>query len=196
MEKLRGKLIVVEGTDRSGKSTLVNGLRSKYQSALALSFPNRSTPIGQIINSYLKGSQSINAHAIHLLFSANRHEAELEGTLKEGRDIILDRYVASGTAYSMAKGLDRAWCMEADKGLPKPDLVIWLRLPPEEAAKRGDYGQERYEKLDFQLKVDRAFSELKDQTWLVLDATCPKGKLVIDAINAIEQIKLDPLQFY
>jgi dTMP kinase len=196
MEKLRGKLIVIEGADRSGKSTLVNGLKDKYQDALVSNFPNRSTPIGQIINSYLKGTQSINAHAVHLLFSANRHEAELEMILREGRDIILDRYVASGVAYSMAKGLDDAWCMESDKGLPKPDLVIWLRLPPEEAAKRGDYGQERYEKLEFQTKVDKAFSKLEDKTWLVLDATCSKKELVDTAINAIEQIKPGPLKFY
>ncbi len=59
------------------------------------------------------------------------------------------------------------WCKEADKGLPAPDLVLFLDLPVEEASKRGEFGKERYEKVEFQKEVKNAYSKLKDDTWVV-----------------------------
>ena len=70
--------------------------------------------------------------AVHLLFSANRWEKikEIEETLKNGTNIICDRYWYSGVAYSVAKGMDFEWCLAADKGLHQPDLVIYLKAEP------------------------------------------------------------------
>ena len=67
---------------------------------------------------------------IHLLFSANRWESsnEIVTLMEAGKDVICDRYVYSGVAYSSAKGLDFEWCYSSDKGLPKPDLVIFLDI--------------------------------------------------------------------
>src|SRR4051794_1674396 len=80
--KQRGLFILVEGGDRCGKSTLARNiyseLQKKSQECVLLSFPDRSTAIGQMINSYLKGSAHLNNLAIHLLFSANRHEKHQE----------------------------------------------------------------------------------------------------------------------
>jgi dTMP kinase len=63
--------------------------------------------------------------------------------------------------------LDLSWCQAADKGLPAPDAVIYMKVKPEEAAKRGGYGQERYEKADTQQKVGAIFEKLKQPSWLV-----------------------------
>ena len=59
----------------------------------------------------------------------------------------------SGIAYTGAKGLDLDWCAAPDAGLPAPDLVLYLEVPVEVAEQRGEYGEERYEKREFQAKV-------------------------------------------
>ena len=57
-------------------------------------FPDRTTAIGQMINSYLQSSTEMDDRAIHLLFSANRWEAKanIEATLAAGTSIVCDRY--------------------------------------------------------------------------------------------------------
>lgn len=75
----RGALIVVEGLDRSGKTTQVKLLEDRFLKAgkkvKTMRFPDRTTPIGQMIDSYLKSQAQMDDHVIHLLFSANRWEA-------------------------------------------------------------------------------------------------------------------------
>ena len=93
--------------------------------------------------------------AVHLLFSMNRWEtnSHLINLLKSGTNVVCDRYAYSGVVYSAAKGLSFDWCLQADKGLLKPDLVFYIDVSPEEIAKRSGFGEERYEKLEFQTKV-------------------------------------------
>ena len=77
----------------------------------------------------------------------------MEATLKLGTSLIVDRYSYSGVAFSTAKGLDLSWCKAPEVGLPTPDLVLYLDITLEIATERGDYGEERYEQLDFQKKI-------------------------------------------
>lgn len=82
------------------------------------------------------------------------HREELLRKLRSGTTLVVDRYAYSGVAFTAAKGapgLDRAWCMAPDAGLPAPDAVFFLNLTVEQAAARGGYGEERYEKADFQV---------------------------------------------
>ncbi|XP_072950271.1 thymidylate kinase isoform X3 [Typha angustifolia] len=133
----RGSLIVLEGLDRSGKtsqcSNLLSYLRGTGLSVEAWRFPDRSTSIGQLISAYLANESQLDDKAIHLLFSANRWEkrALMENKLKSGITIVVDRYSYSGVAFSVAKGLDMGWCMALEMGLIAPDLVIFLDIPPE-----------------------------------------------------------------
>lgn len=118
----RGKLIVLEGLDRSGKSTIsryVQELISNKAPCVAMNFPDRKTVIGQMINEFLCNKTELGDQAIHLLFSANRWERfkDIEETLSKGTNIICDRYWYSGVAYSVAKGMDFEWCLAADRGL-------------------------------------------------------------------------------
>lgn len=74
----RGALIVLEGLDRSGKSSQSSRMMS-YLEGLGVSaelwrFPDRSTCVGQMISSYLANKSDLDDHTIHLLFSANRWE--------------------------------------------------------------------------------------------------------------------------
>ena len=76
----------------------------------------------------------------------------------------MDRYAFSGVAFSSAKpGLDVDWCAAPDEGLPAPDVVLFMDLPPDAAAARGGFGGERYEKPEFQTKVRAAFGSLQQR---------------------------------
>lgn len=187
---MRGLFIVIEGGDRSGKSTLAKSLSASIDGSHLGSFPDRSTPIGQLINAHLKGQHS-SPQTIHLLFSANRHEAapNLLSLLNAGHTVVLDRYVPSGIAYSMAKGLDGEWCQAADMGLPKPDAVLFVDLPVEVAAARAGYGEEVYEKKEFQQKVREAFLKLKDDSWRSIDGTKSQEEMLKDALFIIKSLQ-------
>ena len=66
---------------------------------------------------------------IHLLFVINRWELkkEIEENIDSGSVVVLDRYSYSGIAYTAAKGIDIDWCILTEKGLPKPDIVFYLK---------------------------------------------------------------------
>ena len=80
--------------------------------------------------------------------------------LNGGTTVLIDRYAYSGVAFSAAKGLDLEWCKNPDRGLPQPDLVIQLNIDEENAKNRGGFGEERYEKVQFQRKVRTLYETL------------------------------------
>ncbi|SNX85032.1 related to thymidylate kinase [Melanopsichium pennsylvanicum] len=193
--KKRGFFIVVEGLDRAGKSTQVERLAEHFQ-AKAIKFPERTTAIGQMINSYLAQTSDLDDQAVHLLFSANRWEcvASIKNTLDAGESIVCDRYAFSGIAYSVAKGLSYDWCRNPDVGLPLPDLTMFLDLDAQTAAARGGYGEERYEKLDFQAKVRDAFGKVSADVrahggrWVTIDASQSLDQVTDDIQKAVQRV--------
>lgn len=84
----------------------------------------------------------------------------LDEKLKADINIVCDRYWYSGVAYSYAKGLNLDWCIECDRGLRKPDLILFLKGDPKKLAERSGYGSERFERLDFQTKVNEGFKRI------------------------------------
>ncbi|KAI4645794.1 hypothetical protein J4E93_005372 [Alternaria ventricosa] len=165
----RGKLIVFEGLDRAGKSTqcqmLVDDLQNDGIKVRHMRFPDRTTPIGQMINSYLSGQSEQDDHVIHLLFSANRWEAvpSIQADLAAGTTIVVDRYYYSGCVYSAAKqnpSMSLEWCRKPEVGLPRPDLCLFLDISADDAAKRGGYGTEKYEKKEMQDRVRELFETM------------------------------------
>ncbi|KAF2245949.1 thymidylate kinase [Trematosphaeria pertusa] len=169
----RGKLIVFEGLDRAGKSTqcqmLVEALQKDGVKVRHMRFPDRTTPIGQMINSYLSGQSEQEDHVIHLLFSANRWEAaaSIQADISAGTTVIIDRYYYSGCVYSAAKHnptLSLAWARHPEVGLPRPDACIFLDISAEDAAKRGGYGTEKYEKQEMQDGVRELFNVLMESS--------------------------------
>lgn len=142
----RGAFIVFEGVDRCGKTTqcslLLKHLLSVGMAAVAMRFPDRTTLVGKLIDNYLASTENLDDRAIHLLFSANRWEAapKLAEILGKGETIICDRYAYSGVAFTSAKedpGLTIDWCQGPDRGLPAPDVVIFLDISQQDAEKRG-----------------------------------------------------------
>lgn len=208
----RGALVVVEGLDRAGKSSqcelLYKSLLGMNHKAKYVRFPgecflglygvcntdfqDRSTPIGKQIDSYLRGDSQLDDHSIHLLFSANRWEVaqSIQKDIAEGITVIVDRYSYSGAVYSAAKGnpnLSLHWAWQPEVGLPRPDLCLFLSISPEEAAKRGGFGVERYETDSMQKRVREMFLSLLDLPHN--DEIC-----VIDAGQSVDEVAQDILE--
>ncbi|KAJ3074077.1 hypothetical protein HDU98_012196 [Podochytrium sp. JEL0797] len=198
----RGALLVVEGVDRSGKSTqtaqLVAALSSRGRRAELRRFPERATATGKLLDADLRSKEAtLDARTAHLLFAANRAEAmrSLRQALSEGTTVVIDRYAFSGVAYTLAKnepGLDKHWCKSVDAGILKPDKVFFLDIPTKDASERADYGNERYEKIEFQEKVRECFLGLVDKSyWEIIDARQTKDEIadqmLQSAITAIDE---------
>ncbi len=155
MEK--GKLIVIEGTDCSGKQTQSQLLEKKLNAmgikTICLSFPMYDTPTGQIVGGPLLGRKengtcffsegpvNIDPKVFCLYLAADRkyNYPKIENYLKQGYYVILDRYVSSNMAHQGAKIEDPderfrlfQWIDKLEYWLlelPKPDLTIFLHVP-------------------------------------------------------------------
>lgn len=143
-------LIVLEGLDGAGKSTQVKRLREyltqRCGSLEYIHFPRYEAPVyGDLITRFLKGEfgsiEAVHPQLVALLFAEDRHGAApvMRQALKEGKTVLLDRYVYSNIAYQCAKLKDvqergklRDWIFNTEYGnfeLPKPDLNLFLDVP-------------------------------------------------------------------
>jgi dTMP kinase len=149
---MNGKLYVIEGVDGSGKATQTELL---YQALLAegkpvrkVSFPDYDSPSSSLIKMYLNGEfgtdpQSVNAFATSVFFAVDRFASfrkDWQEFYENGGIIIADRYVTSNLVHQAGKISDAAekeryiqWLSDLEYnifGLPKPDCVIFLDMPP------------------------------------------------------------------
>ena len=152
MQLLRkGKFIVIEGIDQSGKKTqsilLRNRLKKNGYKVGYISFPKYNTSIGKLVKKCLH-DDSFSLEMSHILLSANRWESEKEIRYKlENMDfVICNRYCDSNIAYGLANGLKKEWLENLDLGLPKSDLTILIDIPITESVLRKSENRDRYEK--------------------------------------------------
>jgi dTMP kinase len=147
----KGKVIVLEGTDKAGKTTqsrlLMESLKASGKVCVTLDFPDYFTPIGLEIRAFLDGKRDYPPQAKHLLFSANRWEKqrEIESMLDNGTIVVMNRYWQSNLVYGVSSGVDESWLLRLDKGLPKEDLVVVLLVPANTSSKRAEV-QDSFEK--------------------------------------------------
>lgn len=151
------KLIVIEGTDCSGKETQANLLleRLKAEKRLIekLSFPMYETPTGKIIGGpYLgkshisegwfpEGAVNVDPKVASLYYAADRkyNISKIESLLDQGYDVLLDRYIESNMAHQGGKLKTSKERLEMYRWLeileydllklPHPDLTIFLYMP-------------------------------------------------------------------
>ena len=145
-----GKLIVLEGTDGSGKSTqfrlLTQRLTQDNHTFEKLVFPQYSEPSSALIRMYLGGEfganpSDVNAYAASAFYAVDRFASykKVWGSCYEnGGLIVSDRYTTSNAVHQASKEPEEnreaflKWLyeFEYDKlGLPQPDLVIYLDVP-------------------------------------------------------------------
>lgn len=154
---MKGKLIVIEGTDCSGKETQSNLLIEKLKNdgirIEKFSFPNYNSPTGKIIGgpylgkSYIcegwfpEGAPNVDPRVSALYYAADRlyNIDKINFLLENGVSVILDRYVYSNMAHQGGK-LDNAddrhamydWLDNLEfnlLSLPKPDISVFLHMP-------------------------------------------------------------------
>jgi len=145
----KGKVVVLEGLDGSGKGTqhklLVRALQELGFDIVTKDFPDYDTPSGQVVKQYLNGELSQNPYAISykqasVLFAVNRlmvYQIELKEKHEAGSHMVLDRYSTSNWLYQGAKiNLGRLEAIEwlrrfehEELELPYPDQVIYLDVP-------------------------------------------------------------------
>jgi dTMP kinase len=177
----KGKIIVIEGTDKAGKTSqsrmLAETLKASGKVCVILDFPDYATPIGIEIKAFLEGKRDYPPEVKHLLFSANRWEKkkEIESMLENGTIIVMNRYWESNLVYGVANGMDVNWLLRLDKGLPKEDLVLVLLVNPSISAKRAEI-QDAFES-DPQLAAKAYKNYLKfakQFKWKIIDGSKSK----------------------
>ncbi|MGB8543094.1 MAG: hypothetical protein WCD49_15810 [Candidatus Acidiferrales bacterium] len=148
----RGKFIVLEGIDGSGKRTqldmLARVLTSRGVPFAQISFPRYDGFFGKLVARYLNGEfgslEAVDAHFSALLYAGDRLEARpaIESSLGSGKILLADRYIGSNLAHQGARmpsekrGEFLQWLKQLEYqvyALPGEDLVIYLRVPPMEA---------------------------------------------------------------
>ena len=159
---MKGKIIVIEGTDCSGKDTqtslLVQNLRKQGRKIERLSFPDYDSPTGKIVGgpylgragmgeSYFKeGAAAVDPKVAALYYAADRryNRQRILDYLNQGIDVVLDRYVESNMGHQAGKIFDQEERLEMYKflenleygflELPKPDVTIFLYVPYKKVA--------------------------------------------------------------
>lgn len=145
-----GKLIVLEGTDGSGKSTqfqrLTERLTRDGRQFQKLVFPQYSEPSSALIRMYLGGEfgdkpSDVNAYAASAFYSVDRYASykKVWGQWYEnGGLVVSDRYTTSNAVHQASKEPPEKqkaflkWLYELEydhMGLPRPDLVLYLDVP-------------------------------------------------------------------
>ena len=189
-EEKQGKIIVIEGTDCSGKATqtekLVERLKKEGKKCISVSFPCYDTPTGRIVGGAYLGKPEIcesffddpvklDPKVACLYYAADRkyNIGKVLDYIKDGYYVILDRYVTSNLAHQGCKIDDKderfymyQWIDKLEYWLlelPKPDITIFLHVPydfSKELEKNRKYLDEHEKSSEHLKKAERAYVEL------------------------------------
>ncbi len=199
----RGMLIVFEGIDGAGKRTqiarLAAALAARSVPSETISFPVYETFIGRLIERYLGGEfgplEQVDPHFSAMLFANDRlmQKDRMIRALDAGKTLLLDRYVASNLAHQGSRvppgerGVFLEWLRKLEYGaneLPREDLVLYLRIDPDEAQGRmqlrrgaspgqdgGDLHESDAQHLGAAAKL---YDELaRGENWITIDCVEP-----------------------
>ena len=158
MSENKGKLIVLDGTDGSGKSTqfkmLVERMEERGIPFAQIKFPCYESPASVLVRQYLAGeygedAAGVNIYAASMFYAMDRYDAwmknynEWREVYESGGVVIADRYTTANFIHQAAK-LETlrerfrffSWLKETEFnlfGLPEPDLVVLLNMPADKA---------------------------------------------------------------
>ena len=192
MDEKKGKIIVIEGTDCSGKETqsklLVEKLKKQGIKCVSISFPCYDTPTGKIVGgaylgkpeigeSYFESAVDVDPKIACLYYAADRkyNIGKILDYVNDGYIVILDRYVTSNLAHQGCKIEDKderfymyQWIDKLEYwllGLPKPDKTVFLHVPYDftKELEKNRESLDEHEKSPEHLKnAERAYVELSE----------------------------------
>jgi dTMP kinase len=192
----KGKLIVVEGIDGSGKSTQID-LLYKWLKAKGYSVFFTEWNSSALVNGtarLAKDKKMFTPTTFSLLFAtdfADRWENYIMPLLKAGVIVLADRYAFTAFARDVARGVDHQWVRNLYSFAPQPDLALYYQVPVEKAVERIMAGRSKikyYEagmdvglaenRVDsftlFQKKIKNEYDNMIDEyAFTVFDATRP-----------------------
>jgi dTMP kinase len=195
----RGKFIVLEGIDGSGKRTQLDLLASAFAerevASTKVSFPNYGGFFGKLVAKFLNGEfgalDAVDPRFSALLYAGDRLEAKpsLEAALSSGQMVLADRYIGSNLAHQGARVSREkraefiAWLAQLEYEvykLPAEDLVIYLQVPVAEAHRLiAEKGARDYTKLQRDIQennithlntASEVYEELaRERGWIKID---------------------------
>ena len=190
MNNRHGKLIVIDGTDGSGKATqtrlLVYRLKQLGYKVETLDFPQYNSKSAGMTENYLEGkygeADEVNPHVASIFFAIDRYDAsfKIKNWLREGKIVILDRYVTSNMAHQgckieslLARKDFYSWLYRLEHNLfriPEPDLTLVLHVEAEIAQRLSQQRQREdwknktrdihEEKLEHLRKAEQVYLEI------------------------------------
>jgi dTMP kinase len=214
----RGKFIVLEGIDGSGKRTqlamLAQAFASRNIASAETGFPNYEGFFGKMVGRFLNGEfgslDAVDPHLSALLYAGDRLESRpaIEAALSAGKTVLADRYVGSNLAHQGARvpREKRAeflnWLRRLEYevfGLPAEDLVLYLRVPVAEAHRlvgqktARDYTKMRRDIQENDMAHLEAASEVYEelsqkQAWSIIDCFDPARHAVRSPESIHEEI--------
>ncbi|MEO6033760.1 MAG: dTMP kinase [Verrucomicrobiota bacterium] len=203
LEKIAGKLIVVEGADGSGRSTqiarLVEWLEGRGHATVQVGL-SRSTLVSEELAQAKNGN--ILSHTTLSLFYATDFADQLENiilpALKSGFMVLADRYIYTLMVRDLVRGIDESWLKNLYGMALVPDAVFYLNVSPEQLVQRNfskTHSLDFWESgMDLGLSRDMFDSFLQYQSlvakqFLRLQSTY--GFSIVDAQRSVDQITLE-----
>jgi dTMP kinase len=199
---VKGRLIVIEGIDGTGKTTLASALtaalRAQGGQVTASYEPTRGKYGARLRALAESGREKVSVEEEIALFIADRDEHQRNvvlPALNAGQDVILDRYYYyySSMAYQGARGGDVAEIERRNRAIARePDILIMLQLPVEEALrritqKRGEIPN-LFEGREYLEKVAEIFAGIQHPNLIRLDARKTTDQLVEEILNKLAKV--------
>jgi dTMP kinase len=203
----RGRLITIEGIDGAGKSTLAAGLldalRARGLDATLLREPGGVPAAERIRDLVIDPDLHMTARAEALLYAAARAqlvEEAIEPLLREGRWVVLDRFIDSSLAYQgggRELGIDSVRAInEFAIRTARPDRTLLLMIDADlgrsrSRARAGRLDRLEREQNDFFDRTAAAYLELASEDperIRRIDATRPQDEVLAAALEALADL--------
>jgi dTMP kinase len=188
----KGKFIVVEGLDGSGKTTLIENIVNSLNGIVPIKSLIDILPRGKCIRECIGNKEHYgNDLSIALLYlsETTRVKDIIEEYLKNGVDVIVDRWFYSTMAYTNNKYIDII--DNVSKYLPNIDMTIYVDVDIDTLIKRisNKLGEDVFTNKDKLVNVGNCYKELKMSNQIIFNNNFEDDSYEINYNNLIEKIK-------